>query len=159
MCEITAFVLQVTFRRSVLSSEYKIVNAAKSPQHTDQARRHIANVHKLDPSKINQIITCVRCKEMFTTSQQHEAHIRVPLEHMCPVRDLTDNLVDTPDPEDGISPQVDSKLRDRRSEKSVTTWDSLWRTLFPGDEDPKPEGKQSRAAMPVRIESYPDYSL
>lgn len=34
-----------------------------------------------------------------------------------------------------------NKLRDRRSKVGVNTWDALWLTLFPGDQDAKSEGK------------------
>lgn len=53
---------------------------------------------------------------------------------------FANDLQNEADPEDGISPEVDIKLRDRRTGTSVTTWDSLWKALF-GDENPKSEGE------------------
>ena len=67
------------------------------------------------------------------TQAELDAHLRVedPSE-ICPLRS---GAVADPaaDPEDGISPEVDERLRNRTASRQVLNWHALWGTLFPND--------------------------
>lgn len=69
-----------------------------------------------------------------------DAHLRVPPDQICPLRDAVSNQDTIDDPEDGITAEVENKLRDRKLKSGVNTWDALWATLFPEDQIPKSEG-------------------
>ncbi|KAK2769596.1 ankyrin repeat protein [Colletotrichum kahawae] len=58
---------------------------------------------------------------------------------MCPLRDAVANASVMDDPEDGVTMDIVSKLRDRRVKMGVTTWESLWQALLPDDQCAKSE--------------------
>ncbi|KAF6800122.1 ankyrin repeat protein [Colletotrichum sojae] len=57
-------------------------------------------------------------------------------DQICQTREAIDVPV-IEDPENGITPEIAEKLRDRRLKVSVTNWAALWQTLFPADEEVK----------------------
>lgn len=76
---------------------------------------------------------CSRCRRGFATQADVDAHLRVTdLRYMCA---LVEPGVPGPvaDPEAGISPEVDQRLRDRAVSRQVLDWQTLWGTLFPDD--------------------------
>ncbi|WYZ42553.1 hypothetical protein EsH8_VI_000252 [Colletotrichum jinshuiense] len=60
------------------------------------------------------------------------------LDRICQLRDEAAGDGAQDDPEDGITPDIANRLRDRRSKIHVSSWEALWQTLFPGDEKIKP---------------------
>ncbi|KAF6790702.1 ankyrin repeat protein [Colletotrichum sojae] len=67
-------------------------------------------------------------------------HLQVPSELICSPRSAQPGVPSSDtDPEDGITPEVERKLAERKSKKQVLSWDSLWRTLFPIDTIVLPE--------------------
>ena len=58
----------------------------------------------------------------------------------CPLRD-SGVLSQVVDPEDGISPEICKRLAGRKINNRVLDWSTLWRTLFPGDENVPDPGK------------------
>lgn len=72
---------------------------------------------------------CPRCginqgsRDLLTSHLQQE--------YICEVRRQTQSN----DPEDGITQEVEDKLNERKSNIKIDTWPSLWRALFPCDDD------------------------
>ena len=87
--------------------------------------------HRL-PSEMPRVI-CSRCRKAFATQADVDAHLRVrDLRDMCPL--IEPGLPGSAaDPEDGISLEVDQRLRNRTTSHQVLDWQTLWETLFPDD--------------------------
>ncbi|KAH7329594.1 hypothetical protein B0I35DRAFT_420538 [Stachybotrys elegans] len=90
-------------------------------------KRHVLT-HHVKPTQHR----CIRCRANFQSPEELSAHMRRPPGEIC--------LVDTTstefnDPEDGITLEVADRLRLRGGLGSIQTWESLWRVLFPQDED------------------------
>lgn len=70
-------------------------------------------------------------------------HLRGEAGYMCRIK-AGGMPASAPDPEDGISTDVENRLRDRRAKGQVLDWNTLWEVLFPGDETAPGPGKQSQ---------------
>ncbi|KAH7008357.1 hypothetical protein EDB80DRAFT_435053 [Ilyonectria destructans] len=100
-------------------------------------KRHVTTFHK---RKALPTYTCTRCQMSFTTEQDRDGHLRVPLDQICAIQDKSEGFSSQEDPENGITPDIDDVLRDRRGRVQVLNWGVLWRTLFPGDDTVPPAG-------------------
>lgn len=76
----------------------------------------------------------------FTTEQARDGHLRVPPDQICAIQDKSEEFGSQEDPENGITPDIDDVLRDRRGRVQVLNWGVLWRTLFPDDDTVPPAG-------------------
>lgn len=79
---------------------------------------------------------CQRCKEGFLTEALLTDHLKGEI---CQFVDLKSQ--EPTEPEDGITPEVDRLLSARDKSTQVMTWQSLWRLLFPQDENIPSPGK------------------
>ncbi|KAF4624673.1 hypothetical protein G7Y89_g13496 [Cudoniella acicularis] len=101
-------------------------------------KRHVLTYHKRKnlPTKT---YLCSRCNTKFPSPQERDIHLRVPIDRICPMREPAevagDGDDDEIDPEDGITPVVGDRLRDRRINYQILQWGILWTTLFPLDLD------------------------
>lgn len=76
---------------------------------------------------------------MFPTAGDLEAHQRVPQSQICPLRDAEPTQISY-DPEEGITLEVEGRLRDRTAKGQILDWQALWGALFPLDHNILPEG-------------------
>lgn len=85
-------------------------------------------------------VTCARCGEGFTSQTELDSHLRAESGDMCRVRagGVPERATD---PEDGISPEVLDRLRDRAAKRQVLEWTVLWKVLFPRDDTIPGPGK------------------
>lgn len=72
-----------------------------------------------------------------------ETHLRLCKKVVCgkPL------LVELKEPEDGITPEIDSLLVVRKGDTKIDSWDALWRLLFP-DDDKIPSSRR-RFCFPI----------
>jgi hypothetical protein len=56
---------------------------------------------------------------------------------LLPADQMCDPVMSIPptDPEDGITPEMDSILTERKSGHRIVTWDQLWSLIFPQDDE------------------------
>ncbi|TDZ19225.1 hypothetical protein Cob_v007788 [Colletotrichum orbiculare MAFF 240422] len=113
--------------------------ATQSFPNISLVKRHVITHHKLQTARRGRTHICSRCQEPFETVAARDAHLRVPPDQICPLRDAVSNRDTIDDPEDGVTAEVVNRLRDRRSKFGVNTWDAVWAALFPDDRAPKSE--------------------
>ncbi|KAK3985840.1 hypothetical protein QBC44DRAFT_384508 [Cladorrhinum sp. PSN332] len=89
-------------------------------------KRHVRDTHQQPASAFP--FPCERCNKGFSTKDELKQHIRQP--EPCNVMDS--EPAGERNPEDGISPEADERLRDRGA-RGITTWQGLWNILFPDD--------------------------
>lgn len=87
--------------------------------------------------KGNSSIFCVRCKEQFADQAALNHHLTRP--DICQIRDPSGDE----DPEDGITEEIDRKLKVRTKDDNVRQWESLWTLLFPDDDSERIPGPGS----------------
>ena len=76
-------------------------------------------------------VMCLRCRKMFATTDELRAHMLLPADQICkPVISVPPR-----DPEDGITPEIDRLLLERKDGLKITTWRQIWHLLFPHDVD------------------------
>ena len=60
------------------------------------------------------------------------AHLTRPKSEICE-KNTDDEPEEAIDPEDGISDEVEAKLKEKKWTRKITEWTKLWLILFPGD--------------------------
>ncbi|KAH7165942.1 hypothetical protein EDB81DRAFT_878302 [Dactylonectria macrodidyma] len=102
-----------------------------------QVKRHVTDFHQ---RKALPTYCCTRCQKSFTSEEDRDTHLQVPQDQICTLKKKSEMSNSNEDPESGITPRIDADLRDRRGHVKILIWDTLWRTLFPGDKTvPPPE--------------------
>lgn len=94
-------------------------------------KRHVRATHG-PKSRTELPHTCLRCNAGFTEQRQLDDHLLRPPQEMCTTMQKQAN----PDPEDGISIQVDGVLSDRKQVGRLTTWENIYGLLFPNEAVP-----------------------
>ncbi|KAK1828961.1 hypothetical protein QBC39DRAFT_374281 [Podospora conica] len=102
--------------------------ATQSFPDVSQLKRHVKLFHK---QKSGSGHACPRCKTNLGSKSALDRHLAVTRAQICEVQ----SCASSQDPEDGISAKIEDVLNGRRANSKVDTWDILWRTLFPKDED------------------------
>ncbi|KAK1761548.1 hypothetical protein QBC47DRAFT_31199 [Echria macrotheca] len=102
--------------------------AVQSFPDISQLKRHVKIFHKIQPIPRS---ACPRCKLNFSTHEELQRHLATPNEQICTFRDVQSSG----DPEDGIDAKIEDLLNGRRTNTKVDSWEILWRTLFPHDEE------------------------
>ncbi|KAK4169601.1 hypothetical protein QBC43DRAFT_308031 [Cladorrhinum sp. PSN259] len=94
-------------------------------------KRHVRMAHKFaSPNSERSRFRCQRCNEGFSTDDELRQHVRQP--NPCQPVTETDSEPSRPDPEDGITQEMDDTLASRGPDR-VVTWHALWTLLFPTD--------------------------
>lgn len=70
-------------------------------------------------------------------------HLAVSEEEICTYRRCN------PNPEDGITPEIQKCLNERKSDGKIDSWEGLWRCLFP-DDLVIPEAGKIQDVLPLR---------
>ncbi|KAK3935810.1 hypothetical protein QBC46DRAFT_357971 [Diplogelasinospora grovesii] len=74
---------------------------------------------------------CPRCREGFSFKEELDRHLRQPDGTMC--RIVSDDT--GTDPEDGITEPIITALESRSYKLKIDNWNSLWKVLFPADNE------------------------
>ena len=81
--------------------------------------------------------TCPRCRRTFPTPEELQTHIMLPARQICEPATQTRLLREV---EEGITADVQGVLTSRRFSGRVSSWEELWRLLFPEDTHIPPPG-------------------
>jgi len=92
--------------------------------------------HKQPPQNPYFHHICQRCKEGFPIEILLTEHLKGQICHFVDLKPQ-----EPMEPEDGITPEMDRLLSARNKSCQVMTWQSLWRLLFPQDENIPSPGK------------------
>jgi hypothetical protein len=97
-------------------------------------KRHIKLYHK---QQARQRYVCFRCGVDKETRDQLKAHVQLPPDQICAVRQdcAVRQEAQNADPEEGITKEVEELLNERKSKTKIDTWLGLWQALFGGDDD------------------------
>ncbi|KAL2882182.1 hypothetical protein SGCOL_002449 [Colletotrichum sp. CLE4] len=100
-----------------------------------ELQKHIAKDHKRCGDA--HLFQCPRCEDGFAEPNAFRKHLMLPREQMCEPK--SDDDAGWIDPEDGLSSTKTQKLSEQIGNEAFSSWDELWRWLFPLDRVvPKP---------------------
>jgi len=96
-------------------------------------RKHLCAYHVKNPSN-----TCERCKHIFGDMAQLVVHLQ-----SCPGSPAESAINRVTDLEDGFGPEIEAILKSRRSadQAAYNDWNSLYKLLFGGSEEPPSSGR------------------
>lgn len=75
------------------------------------------------------------------TKEAFDDHLAVDKDQICSFRRGPISA----DPEDGITSRTEDVLNGRKADSKIDSWEGLWRTLFPLDQEIPEPGKSPRA--------------
>ncbi|KAB5513267.1 hypothetical protein GE09DRAFT_1067392 [Coniochaeta sp. 2T2.1] len=112
-------------KRNPLKFNIRDYNTCATSSFSDftNLKRHIKLYHS---RQARLPYVCFRCGANQETRDRLLAHVQQPPERMCAVRCEAQQT----DPEDGITPDVEELLNERKSKAKIDTWPGLWRALF-----------------------------
>jgi hypothetical protein len=117
-------------KRNPLKFNVRDYNTCATASFSDftNLKRHIKLYHR---RQARLPYVCFRCGIDQGTRDQMMAHVQLPPDRICAVR----QEVQTSDPEEGITQEVEDVLNERKSKAKIDTWPSLWQALFGCDDD------------------------
>lgn len=89
---------------------------------------------------------CPRCGLGFQDKQGLDEHLRLPPAQMCSMMRQDKKF----DPEDGVTSSVIRQLTERKWDKKLDSWGSIYRVLFPEDEAIPPSRELRLAPTTLR---------
>ena len=117
-------------KRNPLKFNVRDYNTCATASYSDftNLKRHIKLYHR---RQARLPYVCFRCGIDQESRDQLMAHVQLPPDEICAVRQEAQNA----DPEEGITQEVEDLLNERKSKVKIDTWPSLWQALFGcGDE-------------------------
>ncbi|KAL1835634.1 hypothetical protein VTJ49DRAFT_6301 [Mycothermus thermophilus] len=88
-------------------------------------KRHVKSFHRQN----TPTFPYPRCRRPMGSQEALDEHASVDVDQICPVRKVSA----TPDPEDGITTEIEGALNERKADGKIDSWEALWNLLFPGD--------------------------
>ncbi|KAK4218615.1 hypothetical protein QBC37DRAFT_274665 [Rhypophila decipiens] len=117
-------------KRNPLRFNVRDKNVCATHSFTDmsQLKKHI-RAHHPPVQRSAGLFSCPRCCQGFPVKDDLDGHLRQAV--MCSVADDQGGA----NPEDGITGKIITSLEARTVKAKIDNWDSLWKLLFPHDQE------------------------
>ncbi|KAI0024957.1 hypothetical protein F4780DRAFT_484770 [Xylariomycetidae sp. FL0641] len=111
----------------------------------DLLKRHVWQLHLRKDVPREPLYPCTTCKRDFDSETARESHAE---QGRC----VYQRLPDKPqvDPEDGITKDIEGRLKTRDGPNKVKDWKTLWKVIFPMDPDNEIPSKGSTSPSSLR---------